>query len=145
MIQSLFALLFVMLSADFSAAQPITRPKIYPITDIYIRGIHYKDHSRNTWMSPSNAYLGQFVSISSRSLVFSGAKDVRVILQEVGGGGTWGVTAYRLTNVRVQFMTLSAQLPNHPIFRGRNWHVTVFVYGNAPPYHYAYPGIVKIH
>ncbi len=123
---------------------------IQPVGEIYIRGIKYTDHSRNTTLTPTQVGPGGWIHINTSSLMYSGAPnspryDLRVIIQDTAQppNSSGGVTAYRLTNVRAQGTSISAQMPNYPVLRNRSYHVTVFLIG-PQPMHYAYAGVVRL-
>lgn len=146
----LIALFASMASPISVEAWPLRPPKLEPVGEVVIRGIRYQDHSRNTSMSTHSVQGGGFFTIVTRSLFFQGVPgseryDIRVILQDTAAppNSSGGVTAYRLTNVRAQGQVLTVQAPNHPVLRGRSYHVTVFLIG-PQPMHYAYAGVLEV-
>lgn len=147
----LIALFTTLMAPATTEARPPLRPApLEPVGEIYIRGIKYLDHTRNTSMSPTVVQGGGFFTIVTRSLFFQGVPgseryDVRVILQDTAAppNSSGGVVSYRLTNVRAQGQVLTAQAPDHPVLRGRSYHVTVFLIG-PQPMHYAYAGVLTV-
>jgi hypothetical protein len=151
-----FSLLFLCLASlaeaqPYYPIKPIPKPQpLRPVTDTYIRGIHYKDHSQNASLAPNSIQGGSWFTISVRSLFFSAPagqpmRDIRVILQDVATPNpTFGVTAFRLTNITPQGTTLQAFVPNYYQLKNRTYYVTVFSYG-ALPNHYAYAGTLTVH
>ncbi len=139
-------LLFV-LSFSASAQPPLRRvilgplqPVCQAVPSVYIRNLRYDDYTRYAILSPTNVAPGGFIQISTRCLRFDG--QVVVTLQDVTRGPGYGVTAFRLTNVRVSGNTVIAQVPPYPIFRNRTYHLGLFVYGQ--PWKTANPGAITI-
>jgi hypothetical protein len=110
-------------------------------TPVYIRNLLYNDYSSSTRLSFTSVATGGFFQITSNCLPLNG--QVVVTLQDVNRGPGFGVTAFRLTNVRVSGNTLTAQAPALPLFRNRTYHVAVFVYGQQP-WNTANPGQITI-
>jgi len=120
-----------------AAPPPVQNCNVSPV---YIRGLRYNDYSRFVSVATPNVGLGGFIRISTRCLPFNG--QLVVTLQDTARGNGFGVTAFRLTNVRIQGSTVVAQVPNLAIFRNRSFHVAVFVYGS--PWSHANAGTVSI-
>ena len=114
---------------------PRTRPVAPPTTNrvppavgsVNIRGIMYEDHSAGTSLAQGSVQGGAFFTINSSTMVYDG--QIRVTMQDVNRGNGFGVTAFRLTNVRRSGNSLIVQAPNIPALRGRTYHIAVFVYG----------------
>jgi hypothetical protein len=119
------------------ALQP---PACQSVPTVYIRNLKYDDYSRYTRMSTTSLAPGGFLQINTSCMAFDGR--IVVTLQDVNRGPGFGVTAFQLTNVRVNGNTVIAQVPNHPIFRNRTFHVAIFVYGR--PWKTANPGQFSI-
>lgn len=105
--------------------RPVCRP-----TQVYIRNLLYNDYSRYTSLPVTTVNPGGFFRIVTNCLPLNG--QVVVTLQDVSRGSGFGVTAFRLTNVRVNGNVVTAQAPNLPLFRNRTYQVAVFVYGQQP-------------
>ena len=146
---ALLALLTTAQSAAPALAHHHPRHIVAP-KDIYIRGLRYSDHTANTRMGPVQVAPGGFITINTTSLFYSPLPnrpryDLRVVIQDTSlpPNSSGGVLVFRLTNVRPTGTSLTAQLPLHPMFRNRSYHVTVFLIG-PQPWHYAYAGVVTI-
>ena len=111
---------------------------------IIIRGIPYEDHSSKTRLSKNNVFLGEFFSIFSSTLRYNRYQDIRVVMEDVQRSGGFGVTIFRLTNVRFSGKTLTAQIPMLAFFRNRTFAITVFVFERGQPNRYAAPGYLRI-
>ena len=150
-ISSAIILTFVFLFAESASAQysiPIPappRPQLARCTAVpttYIRNLKYDDYTRYSRLTSNIEPLGGYIQINTRCLVYSG--QVVVTLQDVNRPTNgYGVTAFRLTNVSYGPNGVTAQLPTHPIFKGRTFHVALFVYGGQP-WKTASPGTIKI-
>lgn len=145
---AIFALTFVSLAAGSAAAQyrvpvrPTTppAPSCTGVPSVYIRNLRYDDYTRYSRLSTNTVAPGGFIQIVTNCMNIDGA--VHVTLQDVNRGNGYGVTAFRLTNVRWSGNVITAQMPNHPIFRNRTFHIGLFVYGQ--PWKTANPGSVTI-
>jgi hypothetical protein len=118
----------------------VAQPACQQPSSVYIRNLRYDDYTRMTRLSTTSVAPGGFFQIVSNCLPIDG--QIIVTLQDVSRGPGFGVTAFRLTNVRVNNGSITAQAPNLPIFRNRTYHVAVFVYGQ--PWKTANPGQLTI-
>lgn len=150
-ISSALVLTFVLLFADSASAQysipvpvrpqPSVATRCTAVPSVYIRNLKYDDYTRYSKLSTNTVGLGGFIQIATRCLPYDG--QVVVTLQDANRpSNSAGVTAFRLTNVRYGPNGVTAQMPNHPIFRNRTFYVAVFVYGQ--PWKTASPGAVTI-
>lgn len=115
----------------------VSTPTLAHHTTINIRGINYVDHSHSSQLLTTTVHRGQWLSIRSSTFPFivpGQMRDVRVILQDVNSTGL-GVTAFRLTNIRIQGNIIMAQLPTQALFANRSYYLNVFSFG-AQPFHY---------
>lgn len=110
-------------------SRPTPRPTTAPIGTTSIRGILYQDHSGNTRLSTSSVQGGQTFRIETSTMNLNG--QIRVTMQDVNRGNGFGVTAFRLTNVRRSGNALIVQAPNIPQLKNRTYHIAVFSYGNG--------------
>jgi hypothetical protein len=110
------------------------------VSPVYIRNLRYDDYSPYARLTSTNVPLGGFIQISTSCLRFDGR--VIVTLQDTARGNGFGVTAFQLTNVRVNGNVVIAQLPTQALFGNRSFHVAVFVYGT--PWKTANAGTVAI-
>ena len=108
---------------------------------VFIRGIKYDDYSRYTRLSANTVRPGAFFQISTSCMPLGG--QLVLTLQDANNTTGLGVTAFRLTNVRVSGNTVIAQAPNLPLFRNRHYNVGLFVYG-AGLQKSASPGYIRI-
>lgn len=117
------------------------RPQpLKPVGKIIIRNVPYKDHSANASLSQPQVLLGDYFNLSVRSLFFQGPGTLKVYLQDAVNQPTGlGVLGFQLRNVFPRGQTLQIQAPWHQIFKGRTFHVTVFLY-TGQENHYAYAG-----
>jgi hypothetical protein len=149
-ISSAIILTFVFLFAGSASAQysiPIpSRPQPQPqacpgVPSVYIRNIRHDDYSKLSKLSTTTVAPGGFIRISTRCLKYDG--QVVVTIQDANRPTNgYGVTAFRLTNVRYGPDGVTAQMPDHPIFRNRTYHIALFVYGQTAKT--ANPGYVTI-
>lgn len=108
-------------------ARPVRPTSLPPVGRVVIRGIWYEDHSAGTRLAQSTVRGGAFFRINSSTMVYDG--QIRVTMQDVTRGNGFGVTAFRLTNVRRSGNSLIVQAPNLPLLKNRTYHIAVFVYG----------------
>ena len=129
--------------------QKIPSPQVLPqpITDIYIRGLVYKDHSKNTRLSTNAVKAGSSFQIISSTLDFTfRSYEIRVILEDVQTPSqiTGGETAIRLTQTTPQGKNnLNVFVPNYGYLKKRKFRVTLFFIG-PQPWLYAFPGTISI-
>lgn len=116
----------------------------YAQPKINIRGIPYDDHSAGASVNPTSVNRGGTFTINNRTLRFARGQDIRVILQDTGRGNGFGVTALRLTSVRFSGTTLTVRAPDHAIYAGRTYHVTVFVYQRGQANKYISAGTLTV-
>jgi hypothetical protein len=111
------------------------------VQPVYLRNLKYDDYSRYSVVTPTTVAPGGFIQITVNCMPFDG--QLRVTIQDTGARGGFGVTgAFLLTNVSRNGNVITAQMPNHPVFHKKSFHVAVFVFGS--PWKTANPGIVSI-
>ena len=141
--------LIILFAASAQAQFQVPRPPVFfpaatcqAAPTVYIRNARYSDYSRYSKLSPSTVVGGSFIQITTNCMAWDG--QIVVTLQDVARPTNgYGVTALRLTNVTRSGSTITAQVPNYPIYRNRTYHVGLFVYGQ--PWKTANPGQVTIH
>lgn len=144
------AFVFIMLVSQSAEAQirQIRRPPVnipvaqscQAVPQVYIRNLRYDDYTRYSRLVSSSVVGGGWLQINTNCLQFDG--QIVVTLQDASRGDGYGVTAFRLTNVRFGPNVVMAQIPNYPMFRNRTFHVGLFVYGQ--PLKTANPGAITI-